>query len=70
MMNGKYDVVFPYETSQVPFFNQLGTRDKKMKISETGHVLRMDAVVQETLAWFDHYLSGKPYAPPRGDPAR
>ena len=60
MMNGRYDTVFPYETSQVPFFNQLGTRDKKMKVSDTGHILPMETVVQETLAWFDHYLSGKP----------
>jgi len=62
MMNGRYDVVFPYETSQVPLFNQLGTtaQDKRMMTSETGHILAMDAVVKETLAWFDHYLSGKP----------
>ncbi len=62
MLNGRYDTVFPYETSQVPFFNQLGTpaRDKKMIVSETGHVLPMATVVKETLAWFDHYLSGKP----------
>jgi tRNA A-37 threonylcarbamoyl transferase component Bud32/dienelactone hydrolase len=60
MMNGRYDVVFPYETSQVPFFNQLGTRDKKMKVSDGGHILPMETVVQETLAWFDRYLSGKP----------
>jgi tRNA A-37 threonylcarbamoyl transferase component Bud32/dienelactone hydrolase len=62
MLNGRYDTVFPYETSQVPFFSQLGTpaRDKKMVVSETGHVLPMATVVKETLAWFDHYLSAKP----------
>ena len=62
MLNGRYDTVFPYETSQLAFFNQLGTpaRDKKMLTSETGHILQFDTVVHETLAWFDHYLSAKP----------
>ncbi|HEY6829699.1 MAG TPA: dienelactone hydrolase family protein, partial [Gemmatimonadaceae bacterium] len=64
MLNGRYDTVFPYETSQEPFFNQLGTlpHDKKKVVSETGHVLPMATVVRETIAWFDHYLSGKPLA--------
>jgi dienelactone hydrolase len=62
MMNGKYDTMFPYQTSQLAFYNQLGTApsDKHMVLSETGHILPMDTVAHETLKWFDHYLSGKP----------
>ena len=42
MLNGRYDTVYPYETSQLPFFNYLGTpaRDKKMVMSNTGHILQ------------------------------
>lgn len=61
MLNGRYDTVFPYETSQVPFYNQLGTppRDKKMVLSDNGHILSTERATTETVAWFDRYLSGK-----------
>jgi eukaryotic-like serine/threonine-protein kinase len=60
MLNGKHDVVFPYETSQLPFFQQLGTppADKKQFIYPTGHSVPQEALVRESLAWFDRYLSG------------
>ena len=29
ILNGKYDFFFPYETSQVPYFELLGTRDEE-----------------------------------------
>jgi dienelactone hydrolase len=59
MLNGKYDVVFPYETSQKPFFDQLGTpaRDKKMVMSETGHIVPLDIGIKAGLEWFDKYLT-------------
>ena len=61
MLNGRYDVVFFYETSQMPFFNRLGTpaSDKRIVMSDNGHIIPMDTGVQETLRWFDRYLSGK-----------
>ena len=39
MLNGKYDYFFPYESSQVPMFQMLGTppANKKHIISETTH---------------------------------
>jgi dienelactone hydrolase len=60
MLNGRHDVVFPYETSQLPFFQQLGTRptEKKHITYPTGHTVPQDALVRESLAWFDRYLSG------------
>jgi dienelactone hydrolase len=62
MMNGRWDTLFPYQTSQLALFNQLGTppADKRMVVSERSHILEIDSAVQQTLKWFDHYLSGKP----------
>jgi eukaryotic-like serine/threonine-protein kinase len=58
MLSGKYDSVFPYEVSQKPFFDLIGTRapDKKRVVFEGGHFLPRPQMVSETLAWFDHYL--------------
>jgi formylglycine-generating enzyme required for sulfatase activity/dienelactone hydrolase len=60
MLGGKYDTVFPYETSQVPFYKQLGTppQDKLMVTSDVGHIVSFGVTVKESLAWFDRYLSG------------
>jgi dienelactone hydrolase len=61
MENGRFDTLYPYETSQLPFLRLLGTpaRDKKLVSGSTGHIVPMEQVVPETLAWFDKYLSGK-----------
>ena len=58
MLNGKYDFFFPYETSQVPFFELLGTpdEDKRMVINESGHSFPRTELAKETLAWLDRYL--------------
>ena len=58
MLNGKYDFFFPYETSQVPFFELIGTRkeDKKLFLSETSHFVPRTDLIKETLAWLDRYL--------------
>lgn len=62
MLNGKFDTVFPYETSQLPFYNHLGTPvpDKRMVLSDQGHILTLDKAIPATLEWYDKYLSGKP----------
>jgi formylglycine-generating enzyme required for sulfatase activity len=72
MLNGRHDVVFPYETSQLPFFRQLGTApaDKKHVVYQSSHILPPDAMARETLAWFDRYLSGKGALGRRGYPDR
>jgi predicted esterase len=61
MLNGRFDTVYPYETSQVPFFTLLGTpaRDKNIITGNSGHILPEEQVVPATLGWFDKYLSGK-----------
>jgi hypothetical protein len=58
MLNGKYDMYFPVETSQKPMFNFLGTpaKDKKILIYDTGHLVPRTDMIKETLAWYDKYL--------------
>lgn len=58
MLNGRYDVVFPYETSQRPMFELLGTdpEHKKFYLAPASHIVQRDDVIRETLDWFDRYL--------------
>ena len=58
MLNGKYDFFFPYETSQRPFFELLGTtkEDKRIIAYEGGHSVPRTQLVKETLAWLDRYF--------------
>ncbi len=58
MLNGKYDFFFPYETSQLPYYELLGTpqEHKKLVLHETGHAFPNTDMVRETLTWLDEYL--------------
>ena len=58
MLNGKYDMFFPVETSQKPMFNFLGTpkEHKKIIIYDVGHLVPRTEFVKETLLWYDKYL--------------
>jgi len=58
MLNGKYDAIFPYETSIKPMFDLLGTPDehKELKLYETDHIPPRNEFIKETLAWLDRYL--------------
>lgn len=58
MLNGKYDMYFPYETSQKYMYNFLGTpeKDKKILVYDTGHLVPRIEIIKETLAWYDKYL--------------
>jgi serine/threonine protein kinase/dienelactone hydrolase len=58
MLNGKYDHSFPYETSQKPFYDFLGTpdKDKKHYVYGTSHIVPRDQYIKEILAWLDRYL--------------
>ena len=58
MLNGKYDFFFPYETSQLPFFELLGTpkEHKKIFIYEQGHSVPETQLTKATLTWLDRYL--------------
>ena len=58
MINGEYDIVFPYETAQLPMFELLGTpeADRYHHVTSAAHLVPEDEVIRETLAWFDKYL--------------
>jgi dienelactone hydrolase len=60
MFNGKYDYIFPHETSQVPFFERLGTppESKRHVLFETAHSTygHRNEVIRETLDWLDRYM--------------
>ncbi len=58
MLNGKYDFFFPYETSQLPYFELMKTpaEHKKLIVHEAGHSFPRTERVRETLEWLDKYL--------------
>ena len=58
MLNGRYDMFFPIETSQKPMFELLGTptADKKIIHYESGHTPPRHELIKESLAWYDKYL--------------
>ena len=65
MLSGKYDSVFPYELSQTPFAQLLGSPPglKKQVVFEGGHFLPRPMMVRESLNWLDQYLgpvAGRP----------
>jgi len=57
MVNGRYDNVFPLETSQNPMFRLLGTseKDKRHAILDGGHLPDRDEMIKEILDWLDRY---------------
>jgi dienelactone hydrolase len=59
MMGGRHDYVFPFETSQKPMFDRLGTppEHKRQVIFNTGHTgyPRAD-LIREVQGWLDKYL--------------
>jgi hypothetical protein len=58
MLNGKYDMAFPYETTVKPFFDLLGTppKDKHIRIYETDHYIPKNEMIKEVLTFLDNYL--------------
>jgi dienelactone hydrolase len=58
MLNGKYDVTFPYETAVKPLFDLLGTpaKDKRICVYETDHYVPKNEMIKETLNWLDRYF--------------
>jgi dienelactone hydrolase len=58
MLNGRYDMIFPYETDVKPMFDLMGIPDehKQLKLYETDHFVPKNEFIKETLAWLDRYL--------------
>lgn len=59
MLNGRYDHFFPVETSQLPMYKFLGTKenDKKHMVYDTGHSIPFNSLVKESLDWLEKYLN-------------
>lgn len=58
MLNGRYDAVFPYETTVKPMFDLLGTpeKDKSLKLYDTDHFIPNNELIKESLGWLDKYF--------------
>ena len=58
MLNGKYDMFFPVETSVNPAFDLLGTpkEDKRLVVYPTDHYIPVSKGIEEMLAWLDRYF--------------
>jgi cephalosporin-C deacetylase-like acetyl esterase len=58
MLNGRYDLVFPLESSARPLFERLGTPpgDKVLRVYDSDHSIPWTELVRESLAWLDKYL--------------
>ena len=59
VVGGRYDFLFPLETSMSPMFRLLGApeKDKRLALWDGGHVpLNDKIVIKETLDWLDRYL--------------
>ena len=66
MLNGRYDYEAPFEASQRPLFDLLGSPagEKRHAVLEFGHALVIDAVAREILPWLDRYLGPVAHASP------
>ncbi len=58
ILNGRYDSVFPVESSQLLMFRLLGApdNDKRHVVYDRGHDIPRTEKIKETLAWLDRYL--------------
>ena len=58
MLNGKYDAIFPFESTVAPMYDLLGTPDehKKLVLYETDHFVPKTEMIKETLNWLDNYF--------------
>ena len=63
MLNGRYDLAYPLEQSQLALFTSFGTAaiDKKHVLLEAGHAMvGFPASTRESLDWLDRYLGPVP----------
>jgi eukaryotic-like serine/threonine-protein kinase len=58
MLNGRFDAIFPPESSQEPMFRFLGTpkEQKRRVLFDGGHGIPRNELIKETLNWLDQYL--------------
>ena len=58
MLNGRYDLNYPVNSTQEPFYRLLGSRSdqKKLLLYEYGHTAPSNEIIKESLNWLDHYF--------------
>ena len=58
MLNGKYDLIFPMHTSQLPFFEHVGTAagSKIVPFDKTGHIPPLKESVEHADEWLREVL--------------
>jgi len=58
MLNGRYDFLFPVESTQEPFYQMLGSKkdQKKHLIYDTSHTRPRNDLIKESTSWLDQYL--------------
>jgi pimeloyl-ACP methyl ester carboxylesterase len=58
IVNGRSDFFCPVETCLEPFYRFLGTpeEDKRLVITDSGHLPPRNELIRETLDWLDRYL--------------
>jgi len=58
MLNGRFDFLFPIDTSREPLFRLQGTPNdqKRRVIYRSGHDILQNELIKETLDWPDRYL--------------
>ena len=58
MLNGRYDYIYPLQTSQMPMYRLLGApaANKRHMLFEGGHNIPRNELIKATLDWLDHYL--------------
>ena len=63
MLNGRYDMIFPYELSVKPMFDLLGTppEQKELKLYDTDHFVPRNEFIKESLRFLDKYLGPVKY---------
>ena len=62
MLNGRQDLTFPVESSQIPMFQRLGSpaADKRHMLFDGGHVFPFARIEKDTLEWLDKYFGPTP----------
>jgi formylglycine-generating enzyme required for sulfatase activity/pimeloyl-ACP methyl ester carboxylesterase len=58
MINGRFDPLFPVDTSQQPMYELLGTptENKKLVTLDTGHVMPRADLLRASSGWLDEHL--------------
>jgi tRNA A-37 threonylcarbamoyl transferase component Bud32/dienelactone hydrolase len=58
MLNGRYDTIYPLETTVKPMFEMLGTpaEQKRLKVYDTDHFVPQNELIKASIACLDRYL--------------